>query len=283
MNNTPYNPDWIHRKVTGMTVEEETAEILARTKHNQELPIGTIVFYIKQHGMENEVMWGKIADRYPHHVVLELYDVYENRLINGIPYNEFVPDERYQKLPKGWSYNTRLFEQKSSEFPSEMLAVLRGGVSMRSAKDIQRAINVGYFVPASTIDYSHIEVDYEKNNGFRLIKRMYRDEYHPTNITLSYCDVYDDYNLAAKVVEQHEEEMHIESEMSDLEWSIYQIDHELNRAFWMTESERMKCRDLLLSMDNVKDIEVRIFGGHIQWKYWKNKKWNNIDPDAISL
>ena len=83
MNNTPYNPDWIHRKVTGMTVEEETAEILARAEQNKELPIGTVVFYIHQHGMKREVKWGVVADRYPHNVVLELYDVFERRMING--------------------------------------------------------------------------------------------------------------------------------------------------------------------------------------------------------
>ena len=32
-----------------------------------------------------------------------------------------------------------------------------------------------------------------------------------------------------------------------------------------------------LRMSNVEDIETRIFGGNIQWKYWKNKKWNNIE------
>jgi len=284
MINTPYNPDWIHRQVTGMTAEEETKAIFERIEHNKELPVGAIVFYIKQHGMKKKIMWGKIADRYPHQIVLELFDVFESRLINGIPYNEFVPDERYQKLPKGWSYDTKLYDQSYKEIPAEMWETFRkfSGFASYNPQDIQKVIDVGYFVPVSTIDYSHIEVDYQNHVGFRLVKKMYRDEYHPTNITLNYQDVYDNYNDAEKVVEQHEEEMRIESEMSDFEWSIYQIDHELNRAFNMTENQRMKCREMILSMDNVEDIEVRVFSGCIQWKYWKNKRWNNINPDAIS-
>jgi hypothetical protein len=30
-------------------------------------------------------------------------------------------------------------------------------------------------------------------------------------------------------------------------------------------------------MSNIEDIETRIYGGEIQWRYWKNKKWNNIE------
>lgn len=30
-------------------------------------------------------------------------------------------------------------------------------------------------------------------------------------------------------------------------------------------------------MKNVEDIETRLFGGNVQWKYWKNKKWLNIE------
>lgn len=282
MNNTPYNPDWIHRKVTGMTVEEETAEILARAEQNKELPIGTVVFYIHQHGMKREVKWGVVADRYPHNVVLELYDVFERRMINGIPYDEFVPDERYQKLPKGWSYDTRLYEQEIKKIPGEMWTALRK-LAITCPQNIQRAIDVGYFVPVRTIDYSHIDVDYQKNQGFRLFKTMYRDEHHPSNLTFAWNEIYADYRDADESVKQYEEEMHIEAEMSDLEWSVYEIDHNLNRAIAMTEANRIKCHNFLLSMDNVEDIETRVWGGYIQWKYWKNKKWNNIDPDAISL
>lgn len=282
MTDLSYCPNWIHEQVVGMTPLEEIEAIKVRAKQNKELPIGTVVFYIHQHGMKREVKWGVIADRYPHNVVLELYDVFERRTINGIPYDEFVPDERYQKLPKGWTYNTRLFTQEYRKIPSEMGAALRK-LAITCPQNIQRAIDVGYFVPVRTIDYSHIDVDYQKSQGFRLIKTMYRDEHHPTNLTFAWNEIYADYRDAAESVRQHEEEMLIEAEMGDLEWSVYEIDHNLNRAAGMSESDRIKCHDFLLSMDNVEDIETRVCGGYIQWKYCNNKKWNSIDPNTINL
>lgn len=39
---------------------------------------------------------------------------------------------------------------------------------------------------------------------------------------------------------------------------------------------RIVSGEWLLSMKNVEEIETRISLGNIQWKYEKNKKWNNI-------
>ena len=44
-----------------------------------------------------------------------------------------------------------------------------------------------------------------------------------------------------------------------------------------SENEVKQYRDWLLGMKNVEDIEVRLSGGNIQWKYWKNKRWMNIE------
>lgn len=280
--NIPYNPDWIHRKVTGMTALEEIETIKERMEHNRKLPIGRVVFYIAKRGFHWEVKWGVIADIYNHTVVLDMYDVFERRLINGIPYNDFEPDAKYKKLPKGWNYSTRLFTCENAEIPAEMVTALRK-MSIQNAQNIQKAIDVGYFVPVRTIDYSHIDVEYEKDKGFRLIKTTYPYEYHPSSVCFMLEEIYENYDDAQKLVDQHKEEMHIEAEMSDLEWSIYEIDHNLARACALSEEGRIKCHDFLLSLDNVEEIETRNHGGYIQWKYSYNKKWISIDPNVYSL
>ena len=71
-----------------------------------------------------------------------------------------------------------------------------------------------------------------------------------------------------------------QANLSDYDWSVEQIDKTLNR--WKkfvdaSDKEVEQYRDWLLSMDNVEDIETRISNGNIQWKYWKNKKWNYIE------
>ena len=32
----------------------------------------------------------------------------------------------------------------------------------------------------------------------------------------------------------------------------------------------------LMELDNIKEIETRVYMGDLQWKYWKNKTWNSI-------
>ena len=36
-------------------------------------------------------------------------------------------------------------------------------------------------------------------------------------------------------------------------------------------------RDWLLDMKDVENIETRLWGEQIQWKYWKNTRWNCIE------
>ena len=43
-----------------------------------------------------------------------------------------------------------------------------------------------------------------------------------------------------------------------------------------TDEEVSSYRKWLLSMKDVEKIETRMSLGNIQWKYEKNKKWNNI-------
>ena len=67
--------------------------------------------------------------------------------------------------------------------------------------------------------------------------------------------------------------------MSEYDWAVELIEQTLNQ--WKTfqnatDEEVNGYRTWLLSMKNVEDIETRMSLGNIQWKYLKNKKWNNI-------
>ena len=59
-----------------------------------------------------------------------------------------------------------------------------------------------------------------------------------------------------------------------------QINNTLDRwaAFYSIANEQKKLVfDFITSLPNLEDIEVRIYSSNIQWKYWKKKKWNNIE------
>ena len=92
--------------------------------------------------------------------------------------------------------------------------------------------------------------------------------------------MYFTYEEAKKEVEDNIVEFNRQANLSDYDWSVEQIDKTL--GFWKhlsgsTDNEVKHYRDWLLGMSNVEDIEVRLFGGNIQWKYWKNKRWMNIE------
>lgn len=91
--------------------------------------------------------------------------------------------------------------------------------------------------------------------------------------------VYFTYQEAKAEVEEYLTEFRRQAALSDYEWAVEEIDKTLNH--WKkfqdaTDEEVNVYRDWLLSMKNVEEIETRISLGNIQWKYEKNKKWNNI-------
>lgn len=65
-------------------------------------------------------------------------------------------------------------------------------------------------------------------------------------------------------------ELERQSALSDLEWSIEQIDKTLDRWKGLsgaTDKEVQNYREWLLGMKRVEDLETRISGGCLQWKY----------------
>lgn len=278
MIDLPYRPNWAHEEVTGRTPKDDIELQLARAEKVKTLPIGEVVYYIKKNGNHNwKVEFGTIREQYRGDVVINLYEVLETRLVNGIPYNDFPARTELKKLPKGWTYNTRLYEITNASIPEEMYQAAKT-ISFRDRAGTKKLIDMGYLVPVSSIDYSHIETEFVKHEGYRLVKRYYQDEYHADNTTCYAWEVFTDYEEAQKYIDEHFLEMQFESNMSDLEWAVYQIDRVLDKAsLYMTKTERNEIREHLLDMENIEDIEIRLYMGKVQWKYLKNNKWNNIE------
>lgn len=76
------------------------------------------------------------------------------------------------------------------------------------------------------------------------------------------------------------EEFERQLKLTDEEWSIEQIEETLQR--WQkisdaTDKEVAEYKDWLLKLSDISDVETRIFGGQIQWKYEDKKRWNYIE------
>jgi len=86
--------------------------------------------------------------------------------------------------------------------------------------------------------------------------------------------VYFTYEEAKKEVKDYLGELKRQSELSDYEWSVEEIDKQLERwscIFSIPEDIKSSYREWLLKLDNVEDLVVRISNGEIQWKYDRHK------------
>ena len=209
---------------------------------------GDVVYWVgrRRHSpYECYVDYGIVDEEFSDGVCVDRLHIRDNRYINDIPYKEFPSVTKWQKLPKGWTYNTELFEMEWRNNDWAVLNTLR----IDNPEDIKKALELGILIYLVTL---------QKDNAFKT------------------------YEEAQAVIDAQEAEWKRQSELTDEEWSIEQIDHDLQRwakIYSKSSEEVQKIRDFLLGMDKVEDIETRAFGEDFQWKYWKNKKWRTIVLD----
>lgn len=241
---------------------------------------GDVAYYVKQ--FENGVKYvhfGIVLEWSDYHEpVLQLLEAKDLTTINGIPKKDFVTPTRWQKLPKGWSYNTKLYDLRTSS-PDEL-----GELMVDCPDDIRDAYARGLLVSPDENDHGEFEAEISKE-GWRIVKRYgYPHEtYVPSRISLPRNKIFATYEEAKAEIDKFEAELKRQSELSDYEWSVEQIDGVLSRWKYQcgkTHDEVLKARKRLLGFDRVEELEVRIIMGNIQWKYWKNKKWNTLFDEA---
>lgn len=238
---------------------------------------GDIVYWCHQRGHEYSVHYGMVDEQFSDAVCIDYIVPRERRLVDGVPIDKFESEQRYRKLPKGWSYKTQLFEITYEPLTEDEIAFK---IDITKPETIKSAYEKGYLVKDSTIFHGKVEDEITKD-GYRVVKKYPRECLHHIDHTSVRPDkVYFTYEEAKREVEDNIAEFHRQASLSDYDWSVEQIDKTLN--FWKglsgaSDNEVKQYRDWLLGMSNVEDIETRIFGGNIQWKYWKNKKWHCIE------
>ena len=235
---------------------------------------GDIVYWCHQNGHKYSVHWGMVDEQFSRSVVyVDYLAPRERRLVNGVPIDEFKSEDKYKKLPKGWSYDTKLFEITSEDIDEDIRTYK---LDIRNPDSVKKAYDDGLLVKKSTIFDGEIDAEITKD-GYRIVKKYPPYRNNITSISIRPDKLYLSYEEAQQEVDKNIAEFIRQSELSDYEWSVEQIDKTLNRCYGKTDIEKKQYRDWLLEMDNVEDIEVRIIGGEIQWKYWNKERWANIE------
>lgn len=241
---------------------------------------GDIVFWAAKNATSKwRVKFGVIDFLSDCGAIIDLLSVREHRFVNGVPINEFKSETKFKKLPKGWSWNTELFEMtyEEIEVPEELN-------DLRKADNIETLLAMGYLVPMKEVFDGVIEAEITKE-GYRIIKNypMWRRQV-PKSATVPYHKLYNSYGLALEEVNKLNAEIERQATLTDEEWSIEEISKTIARyqsLYGMTDTEAEKIVKFFASNKKVADIETRISSGELQWKYWKNKKWHVINAEDL--
>ena len=248
--------------------------------------VGDVVYYVKEGSGEWTVKFAIVLEHFTSEICLRLIELKDRRCVNGVPYNEYVPSDKWQKLPKGWTYDTKLepdYEYLEDELKEKYCEIFGHSLFyndfVRNPEYIKKAYDANIFVNVDDNDHSYLVSEIDKNKGYR-IRRAYDGVYHPSYISLPYHKVYTTYEEAEEIVNQQKEELQRIANLSDYEWSVEQIDNTLDKwkhIYGHSDEEKKKYRDRILGMDNIEDVEVRIFAGALQWRYDRNRRWINIE------
>lgn len=238
---------------------------------------GDIVYWCHQIGHDYSVKLGMVDEQFSDAVCIDYLSPIENREVNGVPIDEFKSEDRYRKLPKGWTYNTRLFEMTYDDVSDGDLNNYING--LMDSDGIKRLYDKGLLVKDVTKFHGVVESEITKD-GYRIIKKYPMWQNHISNTSVRPDKVYFAYEEAQQEVDERVAEFNRQASLSEYDWSLEQIEKTIDRYISFqgeTDVVRETYKDWFINMSNLEDIETRIFNGCIQWKYWKNKKWNNIE------
>lgn len=239
---------------------------------------GDIVYWCQRNGNKCEIKVGMVDEQFPGTVCIDLLEKKETRYIDGIPIDDFKSEQKYRKLPKGWRYDTKLFDLEYRPNIEDEKLFKELNVRIDNPESIKKAYKSGLLVKSENIFHGRVEADITKE-GFRIILNYPMYEHYVTHVSIRSDKVYFTYCEAKKELDSYIAELERQASLSDYDWNVEQIDKVI--AQWKvfhnaTDEEAYSYRTWILEMENVEDIEVRMHLGNIQWKYLKNKKWNTI-------
>lgn len=240
---------------------------------------GDIVYWCKRDGCKYIVTFGRVDEQIYQFVYIDYLEIDDRRLVSSayfkdVPIKEFQSEPSFHKLPKGWSFDTKLYQISESVFSKEE----RKAIKETKISDKDKIIdlyNRGILVKREACR-AVIEEEITKD-GYRIIKRFCEDL--PSQISLDTTGVYGSYEEAKKEADENNQEFIRQSQLSDYEWSVEQIDKTI--AMWAgmydrTDREIAECREFLLALERVEDVETRVANRSLQWKYTDRKRWSAV-------
>ena len=234
------------------------------------------------------VDWGIVEDVYAGTYGLKLYELRDVRAIDGIPIKDYnFNSTKWRKLPKGWTYNTRLYSEteiltdEEREWRDEK--VFEKGLP--DTTWVFEGIENGWLVtPSSQDKRAHIEAEIT-SQGFRIVSK--HPMYEPSSgntifhracdyVSIPFHQVYASYSEANEFIVEDKARLDKIASMTDREFFEYQVCETLSKCNEYTDEQREKIKSILFADLRFEEIEVRVHMGFLQWKYEDNKNWKGM-------
>lgn len=246
-------------------------------KYYEKYPPESVVYFVEGNIPDGyDVNFGIVKEYYSDRILLQIVHLKDTRLVDGIPYNKVLNWGEWKKVPKDWEYTDRLFEITYSTDLNKYLENL----DITNPKSILEAYRLGILIDNKDYDFSHIEVDFEKDGKYRLVKKFYNYERTPSNTRfLEYHKIYKTYSEAQSEADNIMAEFNRQVNLSDYDWSLEQIDKKIDSFISIEESQKYK--DFIRNNFTQKEIEnmdIRVSMMKLQIKK-KGQKWHDLVLD----
>lgn len=231
----------------------------------------------------------------------------EDRLVNGVPWNEFkTPTKIMSLVQNDRKLSPYEIYNKYVHITHEKTSVFYKDIDISNRDEIAKYVLSKDLVPLAEIDNSHISLICEDNGkGYYLI-REYDEHFNPYIYVPKYCNQFVwensdklyysnifsigfDYNKIRvfcydlnKLQELHKEKI---DNMTELDFVIEEIDDvcgKYNKIYCDDIYYTQAVKQWLLEKKNADKLCVRLYCGDIQWKYEQNSKWQKVDKDEIN-
>lgn len=257
-----------------------------------DLNIGDVIYfvdYVRTGDFHPTVRFAVVADLFSDGIDVDFYRPYDERYVrvewdkfkSAIPIEDYEWDGRWHKLPKGWTYNTMLYDVEHRHSKGDLSHVM-----LNDKDGIKKAIKDGLLIRNQDNPFYVIDSVITKD-GYKIVKIVNTD--HTLNCNqwsdiIAYDKAFLTYEDAQKELTAYNAELARQANLTDEEWSIEEINKEIDRYIHLYGDRKdfaEKARAYILALPHIEDVEVRIFNSSIQYKYFKNKKWITVSGENL--
>lgn len=144
-----------------------------------------------------------------------------------MPYKDFESETEWYKLPRGWSYDTKLFDIEC-RYPASRL---RYTFDLTDRNGIQKAVDDGYYTTPFNIDHRVVEAEIDRDR-YRIVKKahgMMYNEHIRYSWYMTPDRIFLDYNEAENYANQKYLAEKKIADMTDEEYAKYDLERELKK------------------------------------------------------